>query len=637
MSTSGSFLTSDSGQGGGNFYGRTIFSWSRTDWGRSGNVGYHNVSYNLKTYGGSPSYWQMFFNGSMNVDGTGYGFPSSIKAYGAGATNLSGTYAKTMYTDTAGNRSFGASAQGGIYTAAINTAGSGSWALANIPMYGGISSVSPNSGITDETGTISVGWSKYTGLATLYFRLDQINNADTTYRIRNVTSNPYSWVGWATWVRQTMVNTNSTTLYIYYGDDLDSNGSEDHYNSPVTRPITIANESGQANPTFNDFDYEDTNSSTVAITGSNQILIQGKSTLRVTVDASDAATTNKNANRATYSFSIGGYSNSAPWPASGNVVHNVGTVSDVFGTQNLSVQAIDSRSNSKKVTKSVNVVPYSSPAFVPDLKVRYSNDFDVTDGITVEASSSKIASVSPMTISSVDKNSVNGTSGVRFDLSKGNNSSYSGSWTNIATSFGAGTGDITATLATVASSITTKMNSMTADNTVKWYVKFQITDALETTYYETVIDIGKPIFRIGTDGNVYNNEIRMLNLDDLPDAYAYGDIGAQLTANTYHNLNAFDTNNITVSGSTATIEVEGLYMVHAQQLINCSGAVNYEIRKNNATVAKGWVNNLQTDALASCITYCEVGDTIRVFHDTALSNAWQSLHSSFYIYLLKKA
>jgi hypothetical protein len=231
---------------------------------------------------------------------------------------------------------------------------------------------------------------------------------------------------------------------------------------------------------------------------------------------------------------------------------------------------------------------------------------------------------------------VNGTSGVQFDVSKGNNTSYTGTWVNVATSFGANTGNITTTLATLQSAILTKINGLTADNTVKWYVKFKITDALETTYIESVIDIGKPIFRIGVDGNVYNNELRILNTSDIPDAYAYGDIGAQLTANTYHTLNAFASSNITVSGSTATIITPGIYIVHAQQLINCTGAVNYEIRKNNATYAKGWVNNLQTDALVSCVVSLAANDTIRIFHDTALAAAWQSLHSHWYIYLLKK-
>lgn len=514
MATSGSFLTSDSGQGGGVFYGRTIFEWWRTNWGRSGSVGYHNISFTHKTYGGSSSYWQYFFQGSMNVDGSGYRYASPIKAYGAGATTL-GSGSKTLYTNSSGNRSFSASAQGGIYYNTINTSGSGSWNLNNIPMYGGISSVSPTSGLTDETSSISVNWYKYTGRAALWFRLDQIDNSDTTHRKLNVTSDPYSWTGWQTWLQQKMVNTNSTKLYIYYGDDLDSNGSVDHYNSALQYTITIKNDTGQANPTFTDFDYLDTNSTTSTITGNNQVLIQGKSTLEATVAVADRATPNKNANMSSYKFTIGGYTSNSTWSNVSDVTKAIGTVSDVTGFQNLSVKAIDSRGNSKTVTKSVQILPYSSPAFIPTLNVKYTNDFDNSSGITVVADSTKIAKVSPLTLSSVDKNSVNGTSGVRFDISKGNNSSYTGSWENVATSFGSGTGDITTTIATLESAILNKMNGLTADNTVKWYVKFEITDALETVTREIVIDIGRPIFRIGYDGNVYNNEERIPTIGQI--------------------------------------------------------------------------------------------------------------------------
>lgn len=511
MATSGNFLTSDSGQGGGNFYGRTRFYWWRTDWGRSGSVGYHNVSYNLKTYGGSSSYWQYFYNGSMNVDGTGYTFSSPIKAYGNGATNLSGTKSKTMYTNSSGDRSFSASAQGGIYTSAINTTGSGSWSLNNIPMYGGITSVSPTSGLTDETSSISVNWYKYTGRATLWFRMDDVSGgtSDTTYRIRNVGPDPYSWSGFQTWLQNEMVSHNSSKLHIYYGDDLDSNGSEDHYNSALEYTITIANGSGQANPTFTDFGYEDTNATTVGITGDDQVLIQGKSTLEVTVDSSDAATTNKNANRGTYSFTIGSYADSETWPSSGDVVNTVGVVSDVSGSQNLSVKAVDSRTNNTTVTKSVSVLPYSSPTFVPDFDIKYTNDFDKDSGLTVVADGTKIADTSPLTHSSTDLNDVATADGVRFDMSKDNNTSYTGTWEDVTTAFGSGTGDITTTIATLEADLLTKMNGIGADNTVKWYIKFEITDELETTVYEVVIDIGKPIFRIGTDGYVYNNEERI--------------------------------------------------------------------------------------------------------------------------------
>lgn len=506
--TSGSFLTSDSGQGGGNFYGRMIFEWWETSSGISGAVGYHNISYHLKTYGGSSGYWQGFWQGSMNVDGAGYSW-GYTQAYGNGAT-VFGDYSNTLYTNSVGDRSFSASAQGGIYYNTINTSGSGSWDFNRINLWGDVSSISIASPFNDESGNPVVDWYKYAGSAHLWFRLDLINNSDATYHITNP-ADPYTWSGWQTWLRTSMVNTNSTTLYIYYGDDIDSNGSVDNWKGPWTYAVTIKNNTGQANPTFSNYTYLDTNSTTSTLTGNNQVLVQGKSTLSATVSVANKATANKNATMSTYSFAVGGYTQSSVWSNVADVTKAIGTVSDVSGTQNLTVRAIDSRGNSTTVTKSVNILPYASPAIVPALKVEYTNNYDTTGGITVTVpSGNTIATISPLTLTGVDKNSINTTTGVQFDLSKTTNSAYTGSWTNVTVARTSGSSSVTGTLATIASSILTKMNTMTADNTVKWYVKFKIVDGLETQYFETFIDIGRSIFRIGTDGKVYNKEEQLL-------------------------------------------------------------------------------------------------------------------------------
>jgi hypothetical protein len=633
MATSGNFVTSDSGQGDAFYYSRMIFEWWQVSSGISGAVGYHGINYHLKTYGGQTPYWQYFYQGSMNVDGAGYSW-GTTQAYSGGAT-VFGDYGNTLYTNSVGDRSFGASAQGGVFYNTINTSGSGSWALDHINLWGGVTSISVPSPLTDESGAITVDWFHYTGTGHIWYRLDLIDNADSTYHYSGM-ADPHTFSGYGAWLKTKMANTNTSTLYIYYGDDIDNNGSVDNWQGPWTYAVSIANGTGQANPTFTTFTYLDTNSTTTAVTGNNQVLIQGKSTLAATVSVANKATANKSATMSTYNFTIGGYSQSSAWSNVADVVKTIGVVSDVTGAQNLSVKAIDSRTNFKTVTQSVTILPYASPAFLPALTVKYANGFDNSSGLTVTGSGTTIATISPMTLAGTDKNAVNTTTGVQFDVSKGNNTSYTGTYVNVTTARATNASAITTTLATLASSILTKMNGLTADNTVKWYIKFKIVDALETQYFETFIDIGKPIFRIGTDGNVYNNEVKILNANDILYAYAYGDIGAELTANTYHTLGVVASSNITMTSTTATIVTPGLYVVHAQQLISCTGAVNYSIQKNNAVVAKGWVNNLQTDALASCIVSLTTGDTIRVHHDTALAAAWQALHSSWYIYLLKK-
>lgn len=298
---------------------------------------------------------------------------------------------------------------------------------------------------------------------------------------------------------------NSNTYDINIGV-IDHVGGGDTYDYRV-RSGTIKNDTGQANPTFSDFDYLDTNSATVTVTGSNQYLVQGKSTLQVNIPTAKKATPNKYATMQSYNTIIGGYVNNLAYSSGSTVTDNIGVISDVTGNQNLVVRAVDSRTNSTPVYKNVFIVPYASPAFVPSLSIGYTNNYDNTAGLTITAANSPtIASISPMTIATIDKNAVNTSSGVKFDISKSNNTTYTGTKVNVAITQTAGTGDIQATIATLQTAILTKMNGMGADNTVRWYIKFEITDKLETKTFETFVDVGKAIFRIGVDGYVYNQE-----------------------------------------------------------------------------------------------------------------------------------
>ncbi len=292
---------------------------------------------------------------------------------------------------------------------------------------------------------------------------------------------------------------------------IDHVGGGDTYDYRV-RDGTIKNDHGQANPTFSDFDYLDTNSTTVTLTGSNQILIQGLSTLQINIPTGKKATPNKHATMQSYNTTVGAYVNNLAYSSGSTVTDNVGVVSDVFGLQNITVRAIDSRTNSTAVSKVVNILPYASPAVIPQLNVAYTNNYDNTSGLTATVpSGTTIANIAPLTLTGTDLNVVNSTTGIQFDMSKGNNTSYTGTYVNVATTQQANTGVITAnSLSTLASNILTKMNGIGADNTVRWYLKWKIVDKLQTQYLETYIDVGKAIFRIGVDGHVYNNENNLM-------------------------------------------------------------------------------------------------------------------------------
>lgn len=277
------------------------------------------------------------------------------------------------------------------------------------------------------------------------------------------------------------------------------------------RTYTIKNDVGQANPVFTDFTFKDTNSSTVAITGDDQAVIQGKSDLDATITVANKATPLKFATMSYYTATLGSSSSQAPYSPSSNVVIPI-DVTDVADATAISVQAVDSRGNNATVSKPVIVLPYSSPALSPAFAIRYTNDYNSANGLTIELPESVLATISPLTLGGVDKNAIVGSSGMTFDISKGDTTSYTGDPVDIVTVQTSGTGEITTDVEDLENAILAKMGSLIADNTVPWYLKFSITDKLETKTFEYRIDIGRSIFRIGTDRKVYNNEDQLLNI-----------------------------------------------------------------------------------------------------------------------------
>ena len=111
-----------------------------------------------------------------------------------------------------------------------------------------------------------------------------------------------------------------------------------------TKTCTFTAKAVEANvkPTFSNFAYADTNSTITAITGNNQYLVQGKSSLRVTISSANKATARSSATMKTYNASISGLSASANYSTSDL---NIDFSSNAFtaGNQTLSVKATDSR------------------------------------------------------------------------------------------------------------------------------------------------------------------------------------------------------------------------------------------------------------------------------------------------------
>lgn len=129
-------------------------------------------------------------------------------------------------------------------------------------------------------------------------------------------------------------------------------GSSVLHNS-VDRNLTIVN----ANPTFNNFNFEDINEKTIALTGDNQSVISGYSNVKVTIPINDIAIAKKKATMSKYRVTIG-ENNSQDITYSSNT--DVTTTINNVTSGVINTYAIDSRGNSTMVTKQAsNIVQYT--------------------------------------------------------------------------------------------------------------------------------------------------------------------------------------------------------------------------------------------------------------------------------------
>lgn len=143
MATSGSFNTNSIG-GLGSSPNHIHFTWSLSSQNENGN--YSTISYRAYADGGSSGYWTYYFNEYVNVHGVTVYNNSAQVQRSQGETIVSGSM--NIGHNSSGGGSFGASAHAGIYYAAVNSSGSGSWSLPSLYQEIGYDSISFNT-ITD--------------------------------------------------------------------------------------------------------------------------------------------------------------------------------------------------------------------------------------------------------------------------------------------------------------------------------------------------------------------------------------------------------------------------------------------------------------------------------------------------------
>ena len=473
----GNFETRNTG--GSGYPNRLRFEWWLIEQDIASNRS--RVGFKLFGTGGTaPSAWVKLFKAYANVAG---------QTWSTGAHNLSnGTILvqgdKWIGHNADGTGWFEAYADGAIYKAGYNSFGKASWNLPTIPRASQPSiKTFPNNTPDFNLGeTITIHMNAVNGSFrhTVYFLY-----GDKTYKIaENVSAN-------------CQFNTNlvaeeiykiTTSKKAYSGQikvDTFLNGSLTgsktcHYNAHLV----------DVEPTFTDFAYFDSNATTKAITGNDQVFIQGQSRLSVKITKEKKAEAKKYATMTKYLVSAFGVSITRNYSATADVQIDIGTV-NASTNQVVNVSAIDSREFSTTKAKNITVIPYSRP--VLNVSAGRKGNFE---NETIAKISGNIASLK---IGNAEKNGVlslkcRSKSSMDSDFGPAQNVPF-----------------------TLGSDMILRVPDfhIALDNTLKHILEFEVIDKLSSVKVYVEIDVGIPIFRISTKTKkLYNNEERVLTERD---------------------------------------------------------------------------------------------------------------------------
>lgn len=109
-----------------------------------------------------------------------------------------------------------------------------------------------------------------------------------------------------------------------------------------------------SDPTFNNFDCEDSNSTTVTLTGNNQKYIRKYSSAKVTITEANKMIAKNSATAKYYNIIVGNKSEKLDYSTS-----NIDKVINNMDSNTVSVFATDSRGNQTNKTKSLEIIDYS--------------------------------------------------------------------------------------------------------------------------------------------------------------------------------------------------------------------------------------------------------------------------------------
>ena len=530
MASSGSFNTTG-------YQGRYLtFSWSVSSQSVANNT--TTIAWTLKGAGNAQSSWYRSGNFKVVINGsTVYSSSTRIQLYD-GTLVASGNF--TMTHDTAGNKTFSASAEAGIYTVAVNCSGSGTFTLPQIARAAKITAA-PN--FTDiENPTISYQNAAGNSVTTLQACISLTGSTDNiSYRDIPKTGTSYTFQlteAERNLLRAATPNSNTLSVIFYIKTVI----SGQTFYETATRTMTIVN----AAPTMANPTYQDSNSTTTAITGDNQKIIQKHSSLTIAIPA---ATPQKYATITKYQVTINGVTREQA--AAGNMSWGV---LDVSSNITATVKAIDSRGNSVTKSMQITVEAWQQPYAV--ISCARENNFYTDTVLNVSPTVSSLSGQNSATISEQHK--------------KTTDSTYS----------------------TPVSVTANTDTTLQLDNHYDWNVKIIVSDRLASTTYNITVQKGMPIvyfdrLKSSTGFNCFPTkpdsvESQGLALDDviyIGSQQLYDRYDFTATAGTVPLIGAYDYRLIDgiFNGITIPDAYEKAYRLTAQITTNNSNHIGADI------------------------------------------------------------
>lgn len=270
--------------------------------------------------------------------------------------------------------------------------------------------------------------------------------------------------------------------------------------STSSKTATVTTTAANSGPTLSGFTYADSYATTTAITGNDQLFIQGHSKLTVTPGT---ATPKNEASIANYTATCNGVSVSN---TTGEAL-TVGAVSK-SGTVAVVLTITDSRGYTASVTQNITVLAYAKPK-VNSLTLRRTNDIEAEMQLVFNGS------ISAITVDSVQKNSL---LYVRYRYKATSATSYSSYVSILSAVTQSGTSFSYSNL---------ELRSLAADQS--WDVHIQIRDQLNSLssldlYY--VIPQGTPLVALRKQKVGINTPTPEAALDVVGDAKVSGTLTA---------------------------------------------------------------------------------------------------------------